>query len=184
MPATALPPFPPEHEDRPQAPAGLVARGIVLRSASAADIPFLRMLYDETREDELACVPWPPAVRQSFLDSQFDLQHRHYVTYFGEADFMVVEDGSHTVGRLYLLRQPPAFHIIDIALLEFVRGSGIGTALIVCIQNHAAACGCGVILHVDRRNAAARRLYERLGFVAAETDDSHLPMNWSPASLS
>jgi ribosomal protein S18 acetylase RimI-like enzyme len=34
------------------------------------------------------------------------------------------------------------------------------------------------MLHVEHRNAGARRLYERLGFVVEEDIGSHLRMRW------
>jgi ribosomal protein S18 acetylase RimI-like enzyme len=180
----ALPPFPAAHADHLRAPPDLRDRGIRLRPAAEADLPFLRELYAGTRADELAALPWPASVRQAFLDSQFDLQHRHYVTHFGSADFMVVEDDSGSAGRLYLLRTPPDFHLVDIALSTFAQRGGTGRALITHIQQQAAAAGCGVDLHVDRRNADARRLYERLGFLATDTGGSHLPMHWRAPTVS
>ena len=35
-------------------------------------------------------------------------------------------------------------------------------------------------LHVELRNEAARRLYERFGFVAGDVQGAHLSMNWRP----
>jgi ribosomal protein S18 acetylase RimI-like enzyme len=179
-----FPEFPAARADLLHAPPGLQERGIVLRPASDADITFLRELYAQTRTDELAVVPWPASVKQAFLDSQFDLQHRHYTTHFGQADFLVIEQAGRPIGRLYLLRQPPAFRIIDIALAASARCAGTGSALIADIQKQAAALGCDVTLQVDNRNPGARRLYERLGFLATETGDAHLPMHWAAATLS
>jgi len=149
-------------------------------------MPFLRMLYAQTRAAELAPVPWPAEFKQKFLDDQFDLQHRHYVSFFGRADFLLIERQGEPIGRLYLLREPPEFLIIDIALVEAARGHGLAGALITHAQVTAAALGFGMTLHVDRRNADARRLYERLGFVVIEGEDegaSHLAMRWSADQL-
>ncbi|MDE2308217.1 MAG: GNAT family N-acetyltransferase [Xanthomonadaceae bacterium] len=180
----ALPAFPAGHADHPHAPASLRERGFTLRPANDADLAFLRTLYRETRSGELAAMPWPAEAKLAFLDGQFELQHRHYVTFYGRSDFLVVERDRQPVGRVYLLRQPPDFRIVDIALRESARGEGVGSALIAHIQQQARAAGCGVALHVDRRNTAARRLYRRLGFAAAQGDDTHLPMNWTAAPLS
>ncbi|MDE2155995.1 MAG: GNAT family N-acetyltransferase [Xanthomonadaceae bacterium] len=176
-----LPAFPAGHADHPHAPASLHEHGFALRPANDADMAFLRALYRETRANELSPVPWPPDVKQAFLDSQFDLQHRHYVTYYGRSDFLIIERGRQPVGRVYLLRQPPDFRIVDIALLESARRKGVGSALIAHVQQLARAGGCAVTLHVDHRNTEARRLYQRLGFEAAQGDGTHLPMKWTAA---
>ncbi|WP_426702272.1 GNAT family N-acetyltransferase [Rhodanobacter sp. Col0626] len=176
--------FPVARVDYPRAPPALLDRGVALRPAGEADLAWLRALYAETRAEELAIVPWDPQVKQAFLDSQFDLQHRHYLTHFGQADYLVIEEHTRPIGRLYLLREPPAFRVIDIALSASARCHGTGSALISDIQKQAAALGYGVVLQVDSRNHNARRLYERLGFLATEPGDSHVPMSWGASTLS
>jgi predicted GNAT family acetyltransferase len=39
------------------------------------------------------------------------------------------------------------------------------------------------MLHVEHRNAGARRLYERLGFAAEEDIGSHWRMRWTAAAI-
>lgn len=177
--AAALPGFPAVREGCPCAPLHLADRNITLRPAVAIDLPFLRVLYASTRAEELAAVPWPALQKQAFLDSQFDLQHRHYITHFAQASFLVIESDGQPIGRLYLLRQPSAFHVIDIALVPAARGDGTGSRLMAHVQQEAAAAGQDVHLHVDCRNSGARRLYERLGFVAAPTQGAYTSMRWS-----
>ena len=54
------------------------------------------------------------------------------------------------------------------------RGGGIGTKLLTCLKQFAAAEGYRTIrLDVIDTNPGARRLYERLGFVSTKT--SHFP---------
>lgn len=182
----ALPSFPDARGDRPRASAALEARGIALRPIVDADLPFLRALYAQTRAAELAPVPWPDEFKRKFLDDQFDLQHRHYIDFFGRADFLLIERLGQPIGRLYLLREPPEFLIVDIALVEAARGQGIAGALIAHAQSAAASLGLGMALHVDRRNVDARRLYERLGFMVIDSESegaSHLAMRWSAGQL-
>lgn len=177
--ADPLPAFPAVCEEASGAPPQFVHRNITLRPAAAIDLPFLRGLYASTRADELAAIPWPSAQKQAFLDSQFELQHRHYITHFARASFLVIERGDESIGRLYLLRRPPAFHVIDIALVPAARGDGTGSRLITHVQQDAAAAGHDVHLNVDCRNARARRLYERLGFIATQTEGAYTSMYWS-----
>ncbi|MCC4618042.1 GNAT family N-acetyltransferase [Xanthomonas campestris pv. asclepiadis] len=154
------------------------ARGIGLRAARDADLPWLRDLYAGTRSAELAAVPWPDAAKRAFLDQQFALQHAHYLTHFADADFLVVETAQAPLGRLYLQRGATQHVLVDISLLPAWRGQGIGTALIVHAQALARASGCGVSLHVLHANPAAQRLYQRLGFVAGNASEMHLAMQW------
>lgn len=173
-------PFPKERPDRMQTPALLAERGFSLRALHDGDLPWLRDLYATTRADEMAPVPWPEIAKRSFLDQQFALQHQHYMQHFGDADFLAIEQAGHgPVGRYYLQRVAPDHLIVDICVFPALRGSGAGGALIRESQQNAAALGCGMSLHVMRLNLKAKRLYERLGFVAAGEEGSHLRMRWA-----
>lgn len=163
-----------------QAPALLTERGFSLRSARDDDLPSLHELYASTRAGEMAMAPWPDTVKQVFLDSQFALQHQHYLSHFPDADFLVLVREGRIQGRYYVQRHAPECLLIDISLLPALRGSGIGTALIRHTQMEAAAQGKVMRLHVQQANAGARRLYERLDFVADATQGAHIPMHWQP----
>ncbi|PPU09827.1 GNAT family N-acetyltransferase [Xanthomonas arboricola] len=170
-------PFPQRHAPIAQPPV-LHARGVRLRAANAADLPWLRDLYACTRSAELAAAPWPDATKRTFVDQQFALQHAHYLTHFADADFLVVETAQAPLGRFYLQRATPQHVLVDISLLPAWRGQGIGTALVAHAQTLARAAGCPLSLHVLHTNLAARRLYQRLGFIAGESSDMHLAMQW------
>ena len=69
--------------------------------------------------------------------------------------------------------------LIDISLIEAVRGAGLGGALIRAVMDEAGASGRRVSLHVDA-GSPARRLYERLGFQAAGADSGpYVHMLWA-----
>lgn len=176
--APSRPPFPPGRGDRLATPGFLRARGIGLRPASDGDLPWLRALYATTRADELARVPWPEAAKRDFLDSQFALQHLHYLNHYGEADFLIIEGDGVSLGRYYLHRGEPDYLIVDISIDPAARNQGIAGALIVQTQRDAAGRGCGVQLHVQIDNSGAQRLYERLGFAAVEQRGGHRRMRW------
>lgn len=164
------------------APTEDLLPGLGWRDATDEDLPFFRHLYADTRAGELAAVPWPDAMRQTFLDSQFTLQHRHYTTHYQPADYLVVEDMRAPIGRLYVYCDGHEANLIDIALLETMRGRGIGSALLRQVQRTALRNGLSsVMLHVEQRNAGARRLYERMGFDVEEDIGSHLRMRWMAA---
>lgn len=162
--------------------SGLSSPGLGLRAAGAPDLPFLRDLYAESRAAELACVAWPPAARRAFCDSQFMLQHRHYVAHCVPAAFLIVLFEDEPVGRLYLHWTREDLHVIDVLLDASTRGRGIGSALLRWTQ---AAVSCAamssVSLHVEQLNDRAYRLYDRLGFREEESPHpGHRRMVWRP----
>ncbi len=175
---SGLPSFPAWQGPAPETPALLRERGFFLRPARDADLPGLRALYADTRAEEMAGVFWPPMAKRSFLDGQFDLQHRHYLQHYPTADFMVIERQGGVQGRYYLQRSAPEHLIVDICFLAGHRSQGLGRALIVASQQQARALGHGMVLHVLRLNPRARRLYETLGFEPDGSTDSHDRMRW------
>ena len=177
--APSRPSFPPGRDGRLATPGLLRARGISLRPACDDDLPWLRTLYASTRVDELAQAPWPDAAKRDFLDSQFALQHLHYLSHYGEADFLVIEGEGRPLGRYYLHRGESDYLVIDVSIDSAARNQGIAGALIAQTQRDAAERGRGVQLHVQIDNSGAQRLYERLGFAAVEELGSHRRMRWS-----
>ena len=175
-------PFPAAAGAGPEPPALFAARGFALRAATLDDIPRLQQVYADSRDREMAGVPWPDAAKRSFLDQQFALQHQHYVAHYAGTDFLVIEHQGIVQGRYYLRRAAPEHLIVDISLVAPYRGQGLGRALIEASQAQAQAQGCGMELHVVKSNLPARRLYDRLGFVPCDGGtDTHQRMRW-PAS--
>lgn len=162
-------------------PALLDERGFSLRAACDDDLHWLCDLYATTRAAEMAQVAWPDPLKRSFLDQQFALQHAHYMSHFGGADFMALDGPAGPAGRCYLQRNAPEHLLIDLSLFPAWRGQGVGAALIRQAQADARALARGMRLHVLHSNHGARRLYERLGFIAEAASGSHLPMRWQPA---
>jgi ribosomal protein S18 acetylase RimI-like enzyme len=154
--------------------------GLAFRPVTGGDLPLLRRIYASTRTEELSVVPWSPAEKTAFLESQFDAQHAHYRRHYPAADFLVIGRAGADVGRLYLDRWDRELRLIDIALLPEHRGQGIGTALLRDVQDEAAAAGKGVAIHVEKLNPA-RRLYDRLGFVPAGDCGPYDLLRWAPS---
>jgi ribosomal protein S18 acetylase RimI-like enzyme len=154
-----------------------------LRSIRSSDDAFLRQLYASTRQRELDRVAWSAEQKEVFLKHQFDAQDHYYQKQFPRASFDVVELDKKPVGRLYVDRRAEEIRIIDIALLPEHRGRGLGGALIQSLLDEAAEAGKRVTIHVELENPA-RHLYDRLGFVPAETEGMHTFMEWthSPSS--
>ncbi|MES2313261.1 MAG: GNAT family N-acetyltransferase [Pseudomonadota bacterium] len=158
-------------------------QGFGLRAAEQPDLAFLRTLYETLRADDLASLEWPEATRRAFLDSQFAFQHHHFTTHFERAEFLVLQHHGDTVGRLYLLREPPRWLIVDIALLPAWQGRGIGTTLLQQLQQDAQdARTQGLALHVRLDNPRAHALYARLGFREEGVEGMHRLMHWDVPS--
>lgn len=159
--------------------AAIQPEGCFLRSARDDDMPFLRRLYRHSRAAELAAVPWTPAQKAEFCDSQFMFQHQDWTARHPHGWFLVLARRGSPIGRLYL--DPPGedYHVIDIGLLPDWRGKGLGSALLGGLQRQAAREGAGVALSVLHDNHGARALYQRLGFWAVAETPRDIAMRWS-----
>jgi GNAT superfamily N-acetyltransferase len=173
-----LPPFP---ASAGRAPA-LPAPNLALRLATLADAPFLLRLFASFRAPGLALLLWPAAQKQAFVESQFALQHTHFVRHHPHGDFWIVARSGAPVGRLYLDRTGAAWRIVDIGLLPGARGLGLGSALIAWLQREAAAAGKPLTLSVTVENPRAHALYRRLGFTDSPPPDGamRVEMAWQP----
>jgi ribosomal protein S18 acetylase RimI-like enzyme len=120
------------------------------------------------RWDELAPTGWPDQAKVDFLASQFDLQQRHYRLAFADADFDVIEQDGHPIGRLTVDRTGPDLHLVEISLVPESRGRGVGGGLIGALQADVRGGRASrIVLNVELTNLAAQRLYLRLGFTAS-----------------
>ena len=108
----------------------MLPENIGLRAVSDGDEEFLRIVYAESRREELDQVVWPEGAREAFLRSQFDAQAAHYTRHYPGAEFLIVEHHGQPAGRLYVRRSPPEIRIMDIAIVPRFRSRGIGTALL------------------------------------------------------
>lgn len=160
-------------------PASLVARGMAIRAEQEADLPTLRALFRTQRWAEFALLPWDDAAREAFIDQQFDAQRRHYILGQEQVLFLVVTEGDHVIGRLYLGSDATTtVCLLDILLLACRRGQGIGTALIEALVAQVTRDGRNVVLQVDKHNPALE-LYRRLGFRAYDETGVAWKMAWS-----
>jgi ribosomal protein S18 acetylase RimI-like enzyme len=152
------------------------------RAASDTDLPFLAALYASTRRGELAGLGWPEPMLDSFLAQQHGAQHRHYRLVFPDGEWLVIEQSGKPVGRLYLNETEDNLHIVDIALAEPFRSTGIGSAILRDLIDQAHASGRSVSCRVEHANEPAARLYRRLGFELVGDDGLHARMLCLPLS--
>jgi ribosomal protein S18 acetylase RimI-like enzyme len=145
-----------------------------LRPATPADEAWQLAIYAGTRADEMALTGWPAAQCEAFVRQQHAAQQQHYAHHFPQSACQLILVGDEVAGRLWLDDRGDRLHILDIALLPAWRGRGLGTR---CLQALAAEAGERALgIQVEIHNPA-RRLYERLGFIAeGEPHGLHQPM--------
>jgi ribosomal protein S18 acetylase RimI-like enzyme len=156
---------------------------ISLRASAPEDEGFLYQVYASTRADEVAAFGWNEAQQAAFLKMQFDAQQRAYEWQFPGAQHSIILFDEEMAGRLLTVRTDGELRLTDITLLPAYRNSGAGTFLIKELQAQAVAAGLPLRLRVMKTNAAARRLYERLGFRQTGESDIHSMMEWLPAGV-
>ncbi|MDI6901298.1 MAG: tRNA (adenosine(37)-N6)-threonylcarbamoyltransferase complex transferase subunit TsaD [Anaerosomatales bacterium] len=84
--------------------------------------------------------------------------------------WIVAERDGAIIGYGGLMVLGPEAHVMNLAVVESARGSGVARELALELMAIAVARGARrLTLEVRERNAAARRLYESLGFTQAGT---------------
>jgi ribosomal protein S18 acetylase RimI-like enzyme len=152
-----------------------------LRAAGPGDGDLLLAVYASTRAAELALVAWDEATKRAFVEQQYAAQDTHYRAHYPGATWQVIEAGGEPAGRLIVHRGERDIRVMDIALLPEHRGRGLGTAVLGELAAEADPAQRRLSIHVERTNPA-RRLYERLGFVAVEAGEVYVLMERPPVS--
>lgn len=152
-----------------------------VRPCDETDHEALVAIYASTRASEVAHLPWSSEQVDAFLRSQFELQDRDWRGRRPEAEFSVLTVGGRVVGRLIIDRDGADLHVVDIALLDEVRGLGIGSAIFEELIEEAERDGRGITLFVEEQSRAAR-FYARLGFVEIDQVGVHRHLRRAPST--
>lgn len=144
----------------------------------------LSAIYASTRIPELEQTDWTDEQKKVFTDHQFYAQHDYYQKVYPDAVYNAIVMDDKMIGRLYVNLQHPAdIRIIDIALLPEYRNQSIGTSILKDLQQYCDRVKKTLSIHVEQFNPA-KNLYERLGFIHAETyDQVYILMKWTPENL-
>jgi ribosomal protein S18 acetylase RimI-like enzyme len=146
---------------------------VTRRPAQPGDEALVRALVVESRP-ELALLP--DAVRGPILDLQVKAQRQHYDAAYPQASHEILAIAGVDVGRLILDDGQTAVRVVDVVVLQSHRGRGIATTVLRDVISDADRRGLAVELSVWSANTDARRLYERLGFVATALGERYLQM--------
>ena len=149
-----------------------------LRVQRDDDDGFAAALYSSTRGD-LRQMPADPAVIEQLIAMQQRMQSHGYRQAYPHAAYLILQHGDTPIGRLVLERQDQLLHLVDIAILPAAQGQGAGSAVLRGLQAQAGAQQCRIHLAVNKSNAAARALYQRLGFRPRGENDVQEQLEWS-----
>ncbi len=83
-------------------------------------------------------------------------------------------------GLLHVVRNATDMYLANIQIHPEFQNRGLGSLVVRGVMDEARGRGQPLRLQVLKVNAAARRLYERLGFRAFDETPTHVLMIWRP----
>lgn len=139
----------------------------IIRQAVPADKPYIEKLFAEM-------------LRSIYNTDDTEEYEAGYLDKFfgGSADriFVAVVNGE-TAAYISVEAYPEHIYLDDFSVSEKYRKIGIGTALVKRAEEYAGELGLtDVELHVEKSNASALRLYEKLGYRIADEEESRFKM--------
>lgn len=142
---------------------------VQVRPATQADREWLFALHEEAHKAlvEEAYGPWAEPQQRAMFDELLE-----------DHDGFVIERAGSPVGAYYLGAVEDDVWLELIEVLPDHQGDGIGGAGLARIRASADQQGRGVRLQVHKLNEAARRLYEREGFISVGATATHHLMRW------
>jgi ribosomal protein S18 acetylase RimI-like enzyme len=138
------------------------------------DDNLLKAIYYGTRDDTQML---PEEFRETFLLMQYEAQKAHYSQHFNDAHHYIVTYNGKDAGRYWAEYRESEIRVIDIALLDEFRGSGIGSAVLRDTMKQAAESGRPCTLHA-MQDSRELNFYEKLGFRIIGEEGMHRLMEW------
>ena len=140
-----------------------------LRPATNADYDFLYRLNKTTMR---------PVVEKTWgWDEAY--QQTHFKQYFTLIDTFVITVAEADIGKLQVEKNRDTIFLTSIQILPEYQRNGIGTAIIQTLMDAAKTYRLEITLQVLKANSAARRLYEKLGFITYGETVMHYLMRFS-----
>ena len=159
------------------------AEQLTWRRAEAADEPLLFRLFAVNKAAEFAPLGLAAQELDSLLLMQYRARQQSYAQSFPAAvDTILCRGDGAAVGRHLVERQPNCYRGVDLAVLPEHRNRGVGAWALRQIQQAAALEEIPFRLRVVKSNPALR-LYERLSFLRAGSDELSFNMEWQPPTM-
>jgi len=144
---------------------------MIVRRADRDDIPIVRDLRLEAMTDA-------PDAFASTYDREFARTDADWERWLSPGVTFLVEEAHRPVGLVagkHDGADPAVVHLMAMWVHPSARGTGAGDALVKAVVEWAREVGAEKVrLHVVIENMAARRLYERHGFVPGGRGDELL----------
>ncbi len=102
-----------------------------------------------------------------------EFQQSHFRQHFTTTDTYLITVGNCNAGKLQCEKTAHSIFLATIQLLPDYQRKGIGTAIIQALISEARADNKDITLQVLKANSAAKRFYERNGFVAYSETTTH-----------
>ncbi|MBZ5603101.1 MAG: GNAT family N-acetyltransferase [Acidobacteriia bacterium] len=153
---------------------------LAVRPAIPQDEIFLYELYTAVRGPLFALAPITLAQREHLLRMQFQAQLSSYSQQYPNSCYHIVLLDGRAVGRLWVAPGNHAFMLVDIAIHPELQSKGLGTALVLRLQQEATRARLPIQSVVDRFNTGSLRFHQRLGFSIAREDMLNYYMEWRP----
>ena len=106
---------------------------------------------------------WDEKFQQKDFDSDFaSIEH-----------FSVIEIEGKFIGFLQCYFEPPYLDVAEIHVLPAYRGKGIGSDILLCLQNDCLIKKRMMRIGCFKENLRAKSLYQKLGFIQTEETNTH-----------
>ena len=141
----------------------------VLRTADSTDEKRIRELFVEM-------------LRTIYNTNDVDDYEDGYLDKFfcGGDDLIYIAEAGVDIAAFLsveVYRDDDYIYLDDLSVTEKYRGCGIGTRLIEAAQEYSRGLGISrIVLHVEKSNQGAHRLYLRLGYIDDEEQGSRIRM--------
>ncbi|HEY2296819.1 MAG TPA: GNAT family protein [Jatrophihabitans sp.] len=151
--------------------------GVSRRSATPADIPFLRALFADAHL-ELTCLPTD--TRFVLVDMQFRAQRRQHAANHPHATHEIVLAEGSDAGRLLVDRSSEPIRLVDVSIALGHRRTGIAASILADLTTEADSAHRSLETTVWSGNTAAVALVEHNGFVAGKNEAGYVTYARAP----
>ena len=111
---------------------------------------------------------WDEEFQQKDFDSDFA----------SVAHFSVIEIDGKFIGFLQCYFESSYLDVAEIHLLPEYRGKGIGSDILLCLQNDCLIKKRTMRIGCFKENLRAKSLYQKLGFIQTEETNTHYIMQY------